>query len=627
MCRVDALAQTLVVGEHIRIKFLKEDVARIFGIPCGGRLVGGDRSLEELIDRDYGEEMSDREVAGFKVAFVIYVMSTMLSPGSRFDYAGVDYWDCLRDPDDIGSYDWCDYVIRKLIDAVVKMKNDLNATGKVPNITGCSLFLQVIYLDSIDLGVLSMDHTVCPRIRFFGPDRMKGMIRSDTIRHSKDPKDRVFGKSKLLPGSKVCYSWAECMNGTMVGAKAMLKQSLWEATCALARLFDMSDEEAAPLFNVVAGIDLSTGSRITAAVTSFLEPVVRGRNKAGVGQLAVNGQGPDIDKAVGGAGNVSGEFAYCSNGKRYADVNQVMCDMPLDGHLAIKKMRFGRECTSSYAPCNDVKDPWFLGFKFRHSSGDAARYLTGIALGGGRGSGKGIHVLNMHPKFVDLVSEPFERQMLGEVEIEGDIVDGVLRCLKERDSVLYCDCGSVRWRHFVESNFMGSLLGGTFDASSPVVMSNFNADVIGYDAGLCKMLFFPARLPDRWVCYAWRFDVDMIFVFDPLCRSDEQAGIYEFHVDTCKVLRHAVSDVDGLGWSGRAGRDLNGVVKVVDVDAWLARVHCSGLACLYFCSMFDGETIRGLSEMDDIVSAAPVLVAEALDPIDSGHKDDGGRLA
>jgi len=70
----------------------------------------------------------------------------------------------LSDPTAINSYDWSEYVIKKLFQAVVKVKTELNSSNKVTNINGCSIFLQVLYLDSIDVGFLNISHDTFPRI-------------------------------------------------------------------------------------------------------------------------------------------------------------------------------------------------------------------------------------------------------------------------------------------------------------------------------------------------------------------------------------------------------------------------------------------------------------------------------
>ncbi|CAN6210326.1 unnamed protein product [Urochloa humidicola] len=238
MCRVDVVARTLVLDESRKIKLNKCDVSHVFGVPCTGRLVaaygrpGRDvvckvsaeylglsprevrsiKAAQEVLTRVYGEEMSEAECCAFKAAFVIYVMSTVLAPGAKHDYLSVDYWGAIVDTDEITSYDWADYVLRRLFESVIKLKNDLKGRGKVANITGCSLFLQVIYLDSIDTGAWTMLHNVFPRICAFRPDILKSMIRIDTINSRSDGYERRFGKNKIRDEEGVCYSWAANQN-------------------------------------------------------------------------------------------------------------------------------------------------------------------------------------------------------------------------------------------------------------------------------------------------------------------------------------------------------------------------------------------------------------------------------
>ena len=143
---------------------------RVFGIPCSGSIIsetgmarrdiiskvttvylGEDsrqsrsiKTAQEVVERKYNNKMTEAEQAAFKVAFVIYIMSTLLSPGSKYDYVFVDYWSALVEPCSIGKFDWSEYVIRKLFQAVVKLKTELQVSNRVSNITGCSIFLQVI---------------------------------------------------------------------------------------------------------------------------------------------------------------------------------------------------------------------------------------------------------------------------------------------------------------------------------------------------------------------------------------------------------------------------------------------------------------------------------------------------
>jgi len=43
------------------------------------------KASQEVLERKYGNEMTQSDQDAFKVAFVIYIMSTLLSPGSKYD--------------------------------------------------------------------------------------------------------------------------------------------------------------------------------------------------------------------------------------------------------------------------------------------------------------------------------------------------------------------------------------------------------------------------------------------------------------------------------------------------------------------------------------------------------------
>jgi len=172
MSKVDPLSQTLVIDSEKKLPFNKEDVERVFGIPSSGNSVfalgapskkvinkvadmylpgrakdkRSVKAAQDVVERLYLEGMSASDENAFRVAFVVYIMSTLLSPGSKHDYVSFDYWNALADPSEINSFDWSKYVIKRLYQAVVKVKAEVSSSNKVTNINGCSVFLQVIFL-------------------------------------------------------------------------------------------------------------------------------------------------------------------------------------------------------------------------------------------------------------------------------------------------------------------------------------------------------------------------------------------------------------------------------------------------------------------------------------------------
>lgn len=61
--------------------------------------------VQEIIERQYGSPMTKAKADTFKVAFVVFVVSNLLSPSAKYDYASIDYWNAIHDPDAIIRYD------------------------------------------------------------------------------------------------------------------------------------------------------------------------------------------------------------------------------------------------------------------------------------------------------------------------------------------------------------------------------------------------------------------------------------------------------------------------------------------------------------------------------------------
>ncbi|RLN35408.1 hypothetical protein C2845_PM03G31270 [Panicum miliaceum] len=151
----------------------------------------------------------------------------------------------MKDPATIGSYDWSDYIVQKLIDGAVKIKPDLRLNNKVPNITGCAIFLLVLYLDSIDLGVRMMQHNLFPRIQAFNLEKIKSMILADSMVTSEGSQNVVFGKNRLRSRQGVCYRWASEDSGSSNDQPMINFMALWNATSLLARVLRVPMEVAA----------------------------------------------------------------------------------------------------------------------------------------------------------------------------------------------------------------------------------------------------------------------------------------------------------------------------------------------------------------------------------------------
>lgn len=90
------------------------------------------KAAQAIVSRDYDGPMSFTEQQEFKAAFVVFVMSTLSAPCGKHDRVSDDYMHVIAHPGQIHSYDWAEYVMRRLLDAVSKLKADLASNVKTP---------------------------------------------------------------------------------------------------------------------------------------------------------------------------------------------------------------------------------------------------------------------------------------------------------------------------------------------------------------------------------------------------------------------------------------------------------------------------------------------------------------
>jgi hypothetical protein len=170
MSKVDVVRQAICIREDKVLKFWAEDLHKMFGVLCGNRDVkgrdgnitqesiefikksigldrSGDHSLravEEFLKRD---ESSKIEKDCFQIAFVIFVMGHLLAPSTKYDYCQIDFWGAVANTENIAQFNWCEYVLQCLLDAVVKLQKDMANGNSTINLSGCHVFLPVTLFD------------------------------------------------------------------------------------------------------------------------------------------------------------------------------------------------------------------------------------------------------------------------------------------------------------------------------------------------------------------------------------------------------------------------------------------------------------------------------------------------
>ncbi|CAL4965203.1 unnamed protein product [Urochloa decumbens] len=649
MSRVDLPSQSLVINDSRKIQFNKDDVGRVFGIPSHGLSVdrhGGKakretvsavrakycpsiKAAQEVIERDYGGSMSPSEENAYKVAFVVFVMSTLLSPG-----ASTEYWNALVDPSVIHTYDWSEYVIQRLMYAVLKLKSDLNIYQKVTSITGCTLFLQVLYLDSIDLCVWNKDHNILPRIRQFNYGTMKTMILCDSCSESE------FGKRKLRAPSGLCYHWAAVQDSNGNGQPISRQMALCEAATTPAHALRVPVPSSA---SEPSDVQTASETSVNCSSKRHLCSDMKG--------VSLVDQPDPVGK--------KGRFSYCTEHKGHQD--SASCQAPsnrqnlmpsstidlskqtdpvfsntLGTHCMITRMMptlyLGahhsklRGCTdlnvtlqsldssNDYTPRKvapliiDSKTPWQLGFQRNDI------YLNGL-----RSSiMKKLELLDVNnrmpcfihyiPKYIEVSPVAVKLQFIGKEEMEMDLFDVILRHFKQLDDALYVRQSFARWRHFVESDFLKSILAGSFDTMNPSIREQFVGQHIGYDVPYCKMLFFPGLVEHGWVCYVWSSADNEIIIFDPNVRCAAPA----FHARVVKLLKSALREVASKLFDGWEQDWESAKSRLKLTDSTIPCPNRTGIMCAHFCRNFDGKSTIVRHHNGGTEQTAGMLLAEVV---------------
>ncbi|XBI98831.1 hypothetical protein VPH35_019025 [Triticum aestivum] len=180
MSRVDEVSRSIYIRPGRQMSFRASDVHKVFGVPCGPLHI------------QKHKDSSDREISYFKMAFVMFVVGYLL------------YWGALAQIDHVAEFNWCEYLLEELMAACLRVKAYTRAGRDVTYLHACHLFLQVFYLDNLDLGSLNLSHNTFPRISVFDETQYKRMWVQCSVGHFKGTPD--FSGAMIRSADHVCYA-------------------------------------------------------------------------------------------------------------------------------------------------------------------------------------------------------------------------------------------------------------------------------------------------------------------------------------------------------------------------------------------------------------------------------------
>ncbi|KAF7021162.1 hypothetical protein CFC21_034151 [Triticum aestivum] len=226
MSRVDEVSRTIYIRPGRQMSFRASDVHKVFGVPCGPLHIQKASALdtthmrnfmhisqhgknlltvvEKIIYRPLDKDSSDREISSFKMAFVMFVVGYLLTQSPSHDCTNTQYWGALAQIDHVAEFNGCEYLLEELMAACLRVKADIRAGRDVTYLHVCHLFLQVFYLDNLDLGSLNLSHNTFPRISAFDETQYKRMWVQCNVGHFKGTPD--FSGAMIRSADQVCYA-------------------------------------------------------------------------------------------------------------------------------------------------------------------------------------------------------------------------------------------------------------------------------------------------------------------------------------------------------------------------------------------------------------------------------------
>ncbi|TVU22288.1 hypothetical protein EJB05_31973 [Eragrostis curvula] len=603
MSKVDVESHTLVLSERRKISFNKEDVSLVFGVSCAGSevvprqtarwaapttcssgIVGGLRkdlrsvkAVQDVLERNYADGMTREEEDEFKVAFVVFVMSCILAPCSKHDYASADYWRALADPSRIHEYNWASYVLQRLMDAVRKLKADIKKRVRSTNLTGCSLFLQVLYLDSMDMGAWNMSHEELPRIKCFPSERLRIMISLDRVTGNCGPATSGFGAHKAAADLLFAIAaeiWKKRGRAMLAKVSPLIAaETIMEVVCDNSTYStsdacggdDETDSNARVRKPRLADdkdeLGCSSGSKrkIQAQMQSCSKMTVCGGSSWDATKVTTRRSTEGI-RVYAALRSEAADYEFVKAMAIYHMASRhTRQNMRIDLNVSVEDGETHEEASKQVVrKVQEPMTPWQFGFHPRESGRNCMDVIQDMERRGKDANSETAWVVHTSPNYVEVRARSLIEQATGACDLDMDTMDANIRRLRQIDDDMYAAQGGSRWRHFMESEFT---------------------------------IFFPTIVGYRWVCYAWDMKCNVVHICDPGCNQSMSSEVGAVHATVVDMIKVAMADVARRYFDGWSHDWSAAKMRMHELSVENMRSTRTGWIVAYFCRNFDGKNV------------------------------------
>ncbi|CAN6198284.1 unnamed protein product [Urochloa humidicola] len=139
---------------------------------------------KKVLVRRYKNRMTDAQRGTFAMAMAAYCCAHMLGPEDRSAKVPNGVWHFISDPGLLRHCNWAAYVLSVIKRNALQIQSNLFLHPKSIRLGGCWLYLEILYLDTVDLGLYNVPLDVSPRVSAYKEYNVTELISMDEVTRS-----------------------------------------------------------------------------------------------------------------------------------------------------------------------------------------------------------------------------------------------------------------------------------------------------------------------------------------------------------------------------------------------------------------------------------------------------------
>ncbi|CAM0878672.1 unnamed protein product [Alopecurus aequalis] len=573
--------------------------------------------LEHLLCVDYDESSPEAQKDAFKTAAVMYSWAMIFSVSGTTPVIPYGLWILLADTSKIRDMNWSALVLKGVRSAAISIQGSLAAGERKLYITGCPLFLQVIYIDNLDYGMHTIENLYIPRIYQYTEENIVGFIQLDRDTECRGM-FRQFGATRVMENDKLLSQILQLLPFRSVtgfvgklntGTEGMqLMEQLKEALKGnrdhldklgyIKKYYDATSSRTENIEAALEAVHLGNSNVDTSS------PTRNSTRETGIVPYASDDSLMDTDYPLL-TGNETGVVAESSDGSFSSNYNmEMVLYVPPTEQFTDETLAVVRYVNVKWATSNSDYPENPFDLNLAHPVVEKKRYRAmNRVLQLGEFDDRVWFSSSLIFGTIILGSE-LANQMKRGGAFSSRTCDAVILSLAEMDDIMY---GTDRkhWKGYLPASFAEIVFGSVGDdyLNDGRVRDMFIGEHLGYDFEHCRKIVAPVEFDQTYSCYIWDVSAMDCHVLDPVLMNTSEKKAEEQHSWAVKFLTAALVKCVNTFFHGWRLPEGNWFMTASTNISQRCRPYNSAVYTLHYARWYNVQNIkRGItdSELGDI---------------------------